>query len=169
MAGHAEIPSVDRLNKLFHLDAERGLLIHKKKCGVMAGTVAGSKRPDGYYRVKIDGRLYLVHRIIYTMHYGASPKEKEVDHIDGNRNDSRPSNLRTATRNQNRQNVGRYKSNSVGHRGVWFDKTRKAFLCAVQADGVRDTFGPFKTREQAAKVYEKEAKLRFGEFYRGVN
>lgn len=169
MIKHADIPPVDRLKSLFDLDSERGLLIHKKKCGIKAGTVAGSPMPQGYLRVKVDGSLYLAHRLIYAMHNNKSPGDFEIDHINGNKADNRPINLRLATRSQNRQNGDKYSSNVVGHRGVWFDKTRKAFFCAVQAEGVRDTFGPFDTAQQASEIYTSEAKSRFGEFYREVN
>ena len=169
MIKHAEIPPIERLEALFELDADRGLLIHKKKCGIKAGAVAGSPMPQGYLRAKADGRLYLVHRLIYAMYNKQSPGTREVDHINGNKKDNRPCNLRLATRNQNRQNVEKYISNSTGYRGIWYDKARNCFFCAIQANGVRDQFGPFETAQKASEVYISEAKTRFGEFYREVN
>lgn len=91
----------------------------------------------------------------------------EVDHINGDKSDSRPENLRLATRSQNRQNTERYSSNSTRRKGTWFDKSRQAFFCAIQCDGVREHFGPFKSVREASEVYNKEARNKFGEFYRG--
>lgn len=160
------MPSIDRLLHLFDLDTDSGHLIHKKKCGTKRGSIAGSITPHGYFRVKVDGRLYLVHRVIYFMATGEDPGILEVDHIDGNKGNNKPSNLRLATREQNRQNVPAYTSNKFNARGTWFDDRRNAYFCAVQAFGVREQFGPFATLAEASRVYEREARERFGEFYR---
>jgi|SRR5690554_1291850 len=162
----APLPNVDRLNQLFTLDTKRGVLLHRKKFGAKAGSVAGNVMPQGYRRVKVDGKLYLSHRIIYAMHYGECPQNMEVDHINGNKSDSRPENLRLATRSQNRQNVDTYANNSTTKKGTWYDKRRKAFFCAVQCSGIREQFGPFKTLLEASNTYQREAKERFGNFYR---
>lgn len=162
----APLPSLSRLNELFILDESTGELIHKKKCGTVKGSVAGNLTPQGYRRVKVDGKLYLSHRLIYAMAYGHSPEEMEVDHINGDKSDSRPKNLRLATRSQNRQNVGTYANNSTDSKGTWYDSRRKVFFCAVQCDGFREQFGPFETLEEASAVYQSEARERFGDFYR---
>lgn len=92
--------------------------------------------------------------------------DMEVDHIDGDKTNNNPANLRLASREGNRQNVGRYKNNSTGKRGVWFNKSKGFFYCSVQANGERLEMGPFTSPEDASVVYEREAKSRFGEFYR---
>lgn len=166
MSKHSVLPSVSRLYHLFSLDKDTGNLLHKKKCGTKEGSVAGAFMPQGYIRVKIDGRLYLAHRVVYKMACGEDPGEYEIDHIDGDKRNNRPHNLRIATRHQNRQNVGSYKSNKVRMKGVWYDKNRKCFLCSVQSFGDRETFGPFATAEDASQVYEMVSKERFGEFYK---
>jgi len=161
-----ELPEIERLFHLFTLDSRRGLLLHKKKCGTKEGSIAGNVTPQGYRRVKVDGVLYLCHRIIYLMHSGKDPKEKEIDHINGIKSDSRPANLRMATRSENRQNTSVYKSNALSIKGVWYDKARFAFFCAVQKNKVNEKFGPFNTAKEAKDKYQHEAKERFGKFYR---
>lgn len=84
----------------------------------------------------------------------------------GNKSDSRPENLRLATRSQNRHNVDTYANNSTNKKGTWYDKRRKAFFCAVQCNGLREQFGPFETLLEASNTYCIEAKERFGNFYR---
>lgn len=162
----APLPNVDRLNELFTLDTKRGVLLHRKKCGIKSGSIAGNVMPQGYRRVKVDGKLYLSHRLIYAMAYGDCPQHMEVDHINGNKSDSRPENLRLATRSQNRHNVDTYANNSTNKKGTWYDKRRKAFFCAVQCNGLREQFGPFETLLEASNTYCREAKERFGNFYR---
>lgn len=165
MSRHARLPAEARLFELYTLNPETGALHHKKKFGVKEGSAAGNVMPSGYLRVKADGRLYLAHRIVYAMYYGEDPGHMEVDHINGDKSDNRPSNLRLATREQNRQNVSAYSSNRHGARGVWFDGRRNAYFCAVQAFGCREQFGPFDDLKKASSVYEAEARARFGEFY----
>lgn len=165
MSYHAPMPPIDILNQKFTLDEENGCLVHKKKFGIREGTIAGSRNPAGYLRVNINKRIYLVHRVIYFMSTGKDPGEMEVDHIDGNKHNNRPCNLRLATRSQNRQNVEAYKSNSLGKKGVYFNVRRKAYLCSVQVNGKRVQFGPFDTSEEAYEVYKKESKSRFKQFY----
>lgn len=44
--------------------------------------LVSSKNSSGYLRVSYEQNFYLVHRLIYFIHYGYFPKI--VDHIDGN-------------------------------------------------------------------------------------
>ncbi|WP_313063301.1 MULTISPECIES: HNH endonuclease [Atlantibacter] len=62
-----------------------------------AGQEAGSLDNYGYYIVKVDGVKYRNHRIIWSMLNGDIPKGLTIDHIDRNRSNNAPSNLRVAT------------------------------------------------------------------------
>jgi hypothetical protein len=88
--------------------------------------------------------------------YGAFP-ETDVDHINGDRQDNRLSNLRLATRGENLQNQRIAKSNnkSTGVLGVTFCKERKKFLAQIVV-GKRHVFlGRFSTLEDAREAYVK--------------
>lgn len=69
------------------------------------GKEVGSLRSDGYHQIYFRGRsCALAHHIVWELHNGPVPEGMRIDHIDGNRSDSRIENLRLATADQNAQN-----------------------------------------------------------------
>jgi len=95
--------------------------------------------------------LYL-HRLIM----GAQP-EDEVDHKNGIKIDNRKKNLRICTRSQNCHNVGGYKNNTNGIRGVsptqW--GTWKAQM-QIKGKPLRKTFKTFSQAVAQRKAWERE-------------
>ena len=76
--------TVDLLNHLFEYDKETGNLIRKiQNQGARKGNIAGTLRPDGYYQIAIDKKLYLTHRLVFLMHKGYLPAI--LDHINNER------------------------------------------------------------------------------------
>lgn len=65
---------------------------------VKAGSIAGWVDGKGYLRVRLLGRSYGVHRIVYEMHYGPIPDGMEIDHIDHNPLNNKIENLRVVCR-----------------------------------------------------------------------
>lgn len=63
---------------------------------------------DGYERLNawLDGRLqtFLVHRLVYEAFHGIRDPKLAIDHIDGNKRNNRPKNLRQLSPGEN---VGR--------------------------------------------------------------
>lgn len=69
----------------------------------------------GYASSQFRSVKILMHRIILDLW----PRDGvDADHINGNRLDNRESNLRRATRAENRQNTGARKNSTSQHRGV---------------------------------------------------
>ncbi|MCS5737233.1 HNH endonuclease [Herbiconiux daphne] len=89
---------------------------------VKVGDKAGTRGSDGYWRVSINDRLYLVHRIIYLWHNGYVPGV--LDHIDRNTENNRIENLRASCHTLNGFNRGANKNSKSGIKGVSFDKAR---------------------------------------------
>jgi hypothetical protein len=67
------------------------------------GMIAGTKDTYGYLQIKVNGRLYLAHRLAWIYMYGEWP-EKGIDHRNGIRDDNRIANLRLADQAENSQN-----------------------------------------------------------------
>ncbi|MFV3090181.1 HNH endonuclease [Pseudomonas sp. GW6] len=79
----------------------------------------------GYLRTQVAGKSVLCHRLAWLMHYGHWPKG-EIDHINGDRQDNRISNLRACTHQQNNHNQPLRTTNTSGVKGVyWHSRQRK--------------------------------------------
>jgi hypothetical protein len=116
---------------------------------------------DGYaarHDVPPQRKTILMHREIIS-----APSGFEVDHIDGCRINNQKSNLRLATRTENRRNLKPYRSNSTGFKGVV--RTRTGFWAArIGLDGKKIHLGQYATPEEAALAYNLAALKYFGEF-----
>lgn len=62
-------------------------------------------RPDGYWRVSIDGRHYYVHRLVADTFYDGHHDGLDVNHIDGNKDNNTLPNLEWCTRSYNIQHA----------------------------------------------------------------
>lgn len=76
------LPPLRLLNSLFYISRVTGVLVRRS-----TGKVAGWLGNNGYQSVSVGYRKYLVHRIMYYMHTGTDPGEKQVDHRNGVRAD----------------------------------------------------------------------------------
>lgn len=124
-----------------------------------AGESIGWLRTDGYIGLKILGSQLLAHRVAWFYTHGVWP-EYDIDHIDGNRSNNRLSNLRAATRAQNRQNMRSAKSNSEsGVLGVHKRTGCNTWVAQIQKDGITISLGSYKTIEEAAAAYKAAKKV----------
>jgi len=129
--------------------------LYWKKCTtqrVKVGTIAGTKRADGYYVTQLKGRLNLNHRIIFFMHHGYLPKY--IDHINRNTSDNRIENLRPATLEQNQHNSKIPKNNTSGVKGVDWKKREGKWQVRITVDGKTKSFGYYNDIDYATFVAE---------------
>lgn len=126
-----------------------------------AGGVAGNINDKGYIKIKIDGKLYSAHRLVYLVCLGYLP-EKEVDHINGHKHDNRFINLREVGRKQNQQNTGVQKNNKIGVKGITFHRGK--YRVTMNVDGKQKYLGKYDNLEMA-ELAAKEARLKYhGEY-----
>ena len=152
--------------ELFRVDAENGLLIRRitRAPNALAGDVVGSLEKRGYLHVSVPGRFWLVHRVIFLLHYGWQPYQ--IDHEDTNKLNNRPGNLRPTTDHLNAGNVALHAHNSSGYRGVSFNTRSGLWHAQIKIAGKQTYLGRFSTPEEAAKVYAEAAKKHFGDHAR---
>ena len=108
-----------------------------------------------------------MHRVIMN-----APKGKQVDHINGNPLDNRKDNLRVCTHQQNQMNRGRTNNNKSGYKGVHYKKRTKSMInerskpwvAQIYLNDKKIHLGTYKTKEEAALVYNKKAIELYGEF-----
>lgn len=132
---------------------------------VEAGDVAGSWTAKRYWQIRVNGKLYMAHRLVWLYVYGVHPKG-QIDHIDRNKSNNAISNLRVCSQNENQKNVKIRADNTSGFKGVHpFGNTGK-FVAQITLNGEQTYLGVFTTKEEASLVYEDAAKQHHGEFYR---
>jgi hypothetical protein len=102
-----------------------------------------------------------LHRLIMNC-----PKNKEIDHIDGNGLNNQKSNLRICTHAENMKNSKKRKDNSSGFKGIHFIKQNKRWQARIQVNRKRMPLGCYKTPELAYQAYCKASKKYHGEFGR---
>ena len=106
------------------------------------GRTFGGTDGRGYVQHTINSRGFKVHELIARAFLGSRPRNYDVDHIDGDKLNNSPHNLRYVTRSQNLRGSQKVKGKSK-YRGVRLPVDRKR--CRVTID-----LGRGKTR----KVYE---------------
>lgn len=111
----------------------------------------------GYVYVQVDNKDYLAHRIVWALANGRQdPGEYQVDHIDGDKENNHPSNLRLAS---NRQNC----ANRLA-KGIKLDKRTGSYEAKIRIDGNYVHLGCFKDEEDALAAYQKAHKEAHGAF-----
>jgi len=86
-----------------------------------------------------------------------------VDHKDRDSLNNQRSNLRPATDVQNAQNRG-IRKHSTPYKGVHFRKSYRKYIAYIQINKKFKYLGVFTDAKEAARTYDREALLHFGEF-----
>lgn len=149
--------SLARAHELWDYNRYNGKFYSKRYLGRVVGTVTKA----GYVVLEADGKQYLAHRIAWLFIAGEFPSES-IDHVNGDKTDNRPCNLRLATISENNHNSKAHADNLLGIKGVC--PTGKGTYRAYVSYKRRLYQTYHKTLEAAVKwVRNKRAELH-GEF-----
>lgn len=160
--------TAELLRKLVHYDPLSGLFVWKRRpiemfkdlrtCeawnGRYAGKPAGGRYGD-YIGLRINGRSHFAHRLAWLYVYGVWPGD-EVDHLNGNRLDNAITNLRSANRKINAQNIRRRPANAEPlPLGVYLLKRRvpRPYSASIRIGGRTKHLGYFLSAEEAHAAY----------------
>jgi hypothetical protein len=166
MANYRPLPPLERLHEVFLLDSSSPSgLRWRVTMGsrATAGGVAGHLNVEqGYWYIKIDKKRFQAHRIAYFMYYGVDPKEKQIDHKNGDKSDNFIENLRLVSQSVNMRNLNARGHGKSGHRGVHEMKDcrrAKPYRSYIKLSSGKEMYKYFETLEDAIeqrKAWEAE-------------
>ena len=125
-------------------------LIWVRKSNPFANTVVGKEAgcidAQGYYRVKINGRDHLCHKIIWAMFNDCENQEdKVVDHIDRDKLNNTYNNLRLTSIASNSRNQKLRITNKTGVNGLReTDAAFKSYYHNAEGKQIRKSFAKKK-------------------------
>ena len=163
----------EELDRLYRYCPAAGEIFHKIDKGqkdgggvqVKAGTIATSRRGNGYLQVQFrkNGRLvnYQAHRVAWLLHTGEDPGNKQIDHIDRDRTNNRISNLRLVDQQGNMRNQRKFKSNTSGVTGIYWHKVTGKWQAQISDCGKPQSLGYFEDFFEACCA-RKSAENRLG-------
>lgn len=99
----------------------------------------------GYFRGSVAGRKYQAHRVVFYLVHGHMPDM--VDHIDGNKANNAPGNLRAVSQQENQHNRRA--------RGYSYCKQTGKWRATIKCKGIGDHIhlGRFNTEAEARAAY----------------
>jgi hypothetical protein len=111
----------------------------------------------GYFQMNVNGRPYVIHRLIWLWMTGEWPDD--IDHIDGDRQNNKWKNLRSISRQENLKNMGIKSTNTSGVTGVSFNNQSKKWQAYIHSEKrKRKHLGYFESIEDAITARLKAEK-----------
>lgn len=150
----------EELKSLLDYNSDTGIFTWKVQNGPRARVGYPAGTTDGYVRIKINGILYLAHRLAFLYETGVWPKD-QIDHINHIRSDNRFSNIREVTHSENKRNVPIRSDNTSGVTGVFWDKSINKWVSQIMFDNKSVYLGSFNTISEAMKA-RSDAEIKYG-------
>ena len=159
-----QLPSIEYLKECFEIDRDspNGLKwkdrplnhfaskmnwVKFKNC--FAGRKCGLIR-NNYYSTKMGQRNIYNHRIIYAIYNNVYVDSSLViDHIDRNKLNNNPENLRVVSRSENAINSGLSSKNTSGVKGVTWDKRANKWTSRIKLNNKVICLGSFIEKNDA--------------------
>ena len=157
--------TVDRLKSVLDYSPETGIFTWRISTSNRspAGSKAGVTGPKGYVYIGVDMKRYLAHRLAYFYMTGEWPASV-IDHINGDASDNRWANLRPATIAENNWNSKPRNTNTSGHKGVSYSKSKKKWTARIYKNYRLHIIGYYQTKEEAIEAHKIAAVELHGEF-----
>jgi hypothetical protein len=139
----------EKVRELF-VYREDGSLVMKTRTSqrVHVGDVVGYDH-QGYIRVKVSGKDYYAHRLVWLYHHGYLP-ENPIDHINRNKMDNRIENLREVSHSCNLRNIGNRKDSNSGAKGVSYHSGKGKWGANIKIPGKQVCLGYYQDILEAA-------------------
>lgn len=156
--------TAERARELLAYDPETGWLVRKsKRGGSSVGDRAGwvNRKKSGYRsrHIRVDGKIYLEHRLIWFIVTGSWPNP-EIDHENHDATDNRWKNLREVNVVDNARNYSRRSDNPTGVTGVTWHECTSTYRVRIKAHGKDKPLGFFKEFEKAVAA-RKAAEIEY--------
>lgn len=126
------------------------------------GNRVGSITNRNYLATSINNKSFLVHRLIFAWHHGYYPKQ--IDHIDGNRQNNKIENLRPCNYAENNWNAKLRKNSSSGIKNVYWQKSTQKWAVALRKHKKYIYLGCFADLELAELVATEARNKYHGKF-----
>ena len=146
--------TLERLKQILKYDPETGHFTWLVDKGRMAkaGSPAGTRNKGGYVQIRVDGLIYLAHRLAWFYMNGIWP-ERLIDHRFGVKNDNRISEIREASRKMNSENIRRANCLSKTKLLGASPTAHGTFVAHIGINGRVKHLGCFNTAEEAHEAY----------------
>ena len=122
--------------------------------GVSKGAEVGTVWQNGYIRVRFKKRYIYAHRIVWALVHGYWPEM--LDHINSDRVDNRPSNLRECCAVENTVHRGKTtKPTTSRYLGVYWNKQKAKWQARAAINRKVAHLGFYAVEEDAAKARDR--------------
>ena len=144
---------LEQIKEYLSYNAETGIMTWRKSPGRRRneGAAAGTLEVKGYIRIKLKGYKNYAHRMAWFLYYGNWP-EKDLDHINGIRDDNRIENLKEVSNRENSQNRVSHRNGKLF--GCYFHKQNKKWYAQIRINGKIKYIGLFNTEQEAHEAYK---------------
>lgn len=152
----------ERIKEFLNYDQDTGIFTWRiGRGGVCSGKTSGYLGPGGYVYIKINGKSYLSHRLVWLYVHGYFP-ENQIDHIDRVKHNNSIANLREASRSCNMRNTDLQDNNTSGVKGVYFHSASGKWKVQVMVNRKSIHLGYYADKIDAAKArYSAELEHNF--------
>lgn len=130
--------------------------------GRLGKALRGYRHYSGYRYMRIQGRHWALHRIVFLLNHGYLPAQ--VDHINRDKSDNKIENLRASTPTENSFNA--FRPNKTGIKGLLIDTRTKKYYGSVAKNYKHHYTKRFTEKELAHKALIKLQKELYGDLYK---